>query len=182
MESNHIPAVFGLNRYLWDKLSNGIDGADPIMNLSDYGGLNPIIPLQEEPGLLKAIEDQPGIKSAPYITYTWYTNGYSADSWYQPTDTVLYTIYSVGQKKLRQIVLLMSHLFKQYDLSAQSVNRFIQDPANNFSDAYKAYNYNFISVAASTGGTHVSMENDSITATMTLRVNYINDENDQPLP
>jgi hypothetical protein len=193
MDTNHIPAVFGLNKYLWDKLSTSVEGNDPILNPADYAGLIPIVPLQEVPQLLQAIDSIPGITSVPYITYLWYTNGFTADSWYQPTDTVIYTIYATDQKRLRQIVLMATRLFKQFDKSAQAVNSFITSaypapvpPAVDGPSAsgyqYRAYSYNYISVSASTGGVPVGLENDAIPASITVRVNYTSSENDLPLP
>lgn len=186
--ANDIPAVFGLNRYLWKQMQEQLG-----MTTEPYGGLTPLIPNGEVPQLLQAIDEQPGINSYPYIVYTWYTNGYSPDTWYRPTDTIIYTVYSLDQTRLRQLILLITNLFKRYDDSAQAVNAFIQgtlpdgvDPQDDSPDvpgfAYRQYHYNYTYVAAATGGQSTNIENDPITATITVRVGYTNPENDLPLP
>lgn len=172
MASKYIPAVLGLNKFLWNFISGDIfDG--------DYRGLVPIIPTGEAPQLLQVLDEQPGIGNSPYIVYTYYTNGINADSWYKTTDTVLYTVYAPNQAKLNEIVTYMVNLFKRFDVSAGEVNRFIQT-APGLDDAYLAYHYNYISVVSATGGTAPDIENDPIRATITLRVNYTNPIVDTP--
>lgn len=177
--ANNIPAVFGVNKFLWNYL--GDDGA-AVLRANDYQGLIPIIPSGEAPQFLQMLDEQPGIQSHPYIVYTWYTNGFDANSWFRPTDTVVYTIYALDQSKINEIVMYIVNLFKRFDVSAAEVNRFIQ--TNDFgpmTQLYRDYSYGYISVAAATGGVAPSMENDPITATITLRVNYTNPVVDTPL-
>lgn len=189
--ANNIPAVFGLNRFLWNYL--GDDGA-AVLRSDNYGGLIPIIPNGEAPQFLQMLDEQPGIQSHPYIIYTWYTNGFTADSWYKPTDTVVYTLYALDLSKLNELVMYIVNLFKRFDVSAAEVNRYIQTnyltgydtttngPKNPVLEAqYKAYNYSYISVAAATGGIGPEIENDPLVATVTVRVGYTNPIVDNPL-
>lgn len=184
--ANNVPPVYGINQYLWAQL--GPNGpSDRKVFGDDYGTLVPIIPLGEAPQFLQAIDEKPGISSLPYIVYTWYTNGYNCDAWYKPTDTVIYTIYAPSVGKVNQIVLGLTDLLKRYDLSAESVNHFIQTYTNSLTgnplpDEYKAYNYSYISVASATGGVAPNEENAPIAATVVLRVNYTNPTVDNPLP
>jgi hypothetical protein len=175
MEINSVPAVFGMNGYLWSQIQAG-----SILSPSDYGGLIPIIPIQQEPQLITAIEAVGGISSAPYIVYSWYNAAIDANSWYRPTDMVVYSIYSLDQLKLRQLYMLMFNLFSKFDVSAQAVNKFVQ--GSSMSAEAKQYNYNFISVSAGMAGQPQQVENAPYRATLTLRVNYTNPSFDEPLP
>lgn len=172
----NIPAVFGLNRFLWNYLKGS-----GILSESDYKGLVPIIPNGEAPQFLQMLDTQPGIQTHPYIVYTWYTNGFDANSWYKPTDTIIYTVFALDQSKVNELVINIVNLFKRFDVSAAEVNTFIQNPANALSQQYKDYNYGFISVSAANGGVAPNIENDPITATITLRVNYTNPVVDNPI-
>lgn len=178
--ANNIPAVYGLNKYLWHLISQDV------MDASSYSNLVPIIPNGEAPTFLQMLDELPGVQSRPYIVYTWYTNGYDANSWYKPTDSVLYTVYALDQTKLNEIVMFIVNLFKRFDLSAQAVNTYIQTTPMSTDTAldaqYKAYNYSYINVASATGGVAPTLENDPISATVTLRVNYTNTFTDVPLP
>lgn len=177
MEANSIPSVFAINKYLWKQIKD-----NAILDEANYGGLIPIIPIQESAPFIQAMEQQAGIGQFPFVIYSWYTNGIDADSWFKQTDTVIYTIYSTDQKKLRQLVLLFVSLLKRFDLSAQSVNRFMESQNPPLSAEYLAFDYKSIHVAASNAGTPAGAENDPNVATVTIRVTYTNDENDLPLP
>lgn len=168
----NIPAVFGLNRYLWSKL----DGT--VLDKANYSGLVPIIPVQEVPAFLQAMDKVDGIASYPYIVYTWYSNGYD-QQWFVPNDRIIYTIYSRDNAKLRDIILLMTKHFKRHDESARAVNNFIRE--STLSAAYKEYDYKFITVEASQAGSHTSDENAPVRAMVTVKVAYSHTEDDQPL-
>lgn len=177
MANNGIPAVFGINKYLWNQLQvqNIIPNTDP------YGGLTPIVPIQESSQLLQAIDaSNPNQTSAPYIVYHWYTNNIDAKSWFKQEDTLVYTVYALDQKVGRQILLLLVDSFKRFDLSARAVNNYIQ--SSGLSQDYKDYLYQYISVRSATGGTSTTIENDPTTFTVTLRVCYSNPTVDIPLP
>lgn len=199
MENKTIPAVFGLNRVLWAAIvQSGI-----IPNTSNYNGLIPIIPVQEEPQFISAMDSQPGIGSFPYIVYSWHTNTIDAVSWYKTTDMVTYKVYANDQTALRKLVLLITDLFKRYDESAAVVNTYIarkylittsgttggpdaqlpaaQDGPDIPGYEYRRYHYNYISVVSSSGGSPQTSENDPNTALINLRVNYTDDRNDADL-
>lgn len=192
MESKTIPAVFGLNRVLWAQINEL-----GILDKANYGGLIPIIPVQEAPQFIAAMDGQEGIMSWPYIVYNWYTNTIDATSWYKQTDTVTYTIYAIDQKKLRDLVLVVMDMFKRYDDSAQVVNSYIRraypptSPGgipDQFVDGpqyggyeYRCYHYNYIYVVSANSSAPQTAENDPAKATITLRVNYTDTRNDQPL-
>lgn len=175
MVTNHIPAVFGVNKFLWAKIQEA-----GLMNSADYSGLTPIIPIQEEAELLNVINAQDGIKTLPYIVYTWYSNG-DAKNWWEQEDQVIYIIKSLDQTKLRQLVLLIRKYLKRWDDSARAVNDYVQNPANGLSAEYLAYIYKYIDVQALTGGVPSTAENEPIKATVTVQICYTNDDNDNPL-
>lgn len=176
MEAKSIPSVFAVNKYLWQQIET-----EEILDKANYDGLVPIIPIQESAPFVQAMEEQAGIGQFPFIVYSWYSNGIDANSWYKMTDTVVYTIYSTDQTKLRQLVLLMLKHLKRYDESAQAVNRFVSRVNPPLSAEYLAYDYKTIWVAASQSGQPSGLENDPNTATVTVRVTYTNDENGTPL-
>lgn len=191
MESKTIPPVFGLNRLFWAQIAEL-----GILSKSNYNGLIPIIPTQEEPQFISAMDNTDGIMSFPYIVYSSYTNGIDANSWYKQTDTVTYTMYAIDQTKLRQLSMLAMDLFKRYDDSAAMVNSYIAKaypvPVNADTQLpvadgpgvsgyeYRCYHYNFIYVVSSST-TPSNVENDPTKATLTIRVNYTDTRNDQRL-
>lgn len=174
--SNSIPAAFGLNKYLWDRITT----AGIIPDTSQYKGLTPIIPIQEAPQFLAAIDAaQAGPASAPYIVYSFYSGPVDPVSWYKQTDFVTYRIYALDQTKLRQLYMLIIAQFKRWDESAQAVNRFVA--GSGLGQEYKNYSYTHISVAASHAAAATTLENDPLETSVTLRVNYTHPDNDIPL-
>lgn len=171
--ATNIPAVFGLNRYLWAKIQEAM-----ILDPANYNGLTPIIPVQEVPEFLQAIDAQDGIKSYPYIVYTWNTNGYE-QQWFVPSDQIIYQIHSTDNKKLRELILLITDHFKRFDESARAVNSFIQNSPLNAE--YKSYDYKFISVQQAQGGWHTQDENAPIKATITVKATYSANRDNTPL-
>lgn len=197
MTALSIPAVYGVNKYLWQKIQDaGIITADD--QASQYGGFVPIIPVQEEPQFLTAMDATPGYNSSPYIIYNWYSGPIDPVSWYKQSEFLVYAINSLDQVKLRQLFLLTTNIFKRWDESAEAVNRYInqttttttsgtpdgQTPpppstAFNFSPEYRAYHYHSISVVSSHAGIpQTEGENSPMVATVTLRVHYSNTNND----
>lgn len=183
--SNSIPAAFGVNRYLWKKIEDM-----GILDKANYNGFVPVIPTQEEPTFLQAMEAQAGIGSFPYIVYAWNTNGYGTSYW-ESTDQIIYLIYSSDQTKLRELVLLIGGLFKRFDESADEINKYIQtatvtDPDTTvtslaFSDAYRAYEYKFTSVQSISANMPKNDENQGYRAMITIAVNYTHIEDVEPI-
>jgi hypothetical protein len=96
--------------------------------------LTPIIPTQEEPTFLQAMEKQPGIGAFPYIVYTYSTQGITPQYW-EVNDQIVYMIAAHDQKKLRELTLTIVGLLKRFDESAAEINAYIQsatkpDPDN----------------------------------------------------
>jgi hypothetical protein len=171
--TNSIPAVFGMNRYLWAKLT----GAG-LMDPADYNGLTPIVPFQEEAQLKQAVDAGPGIGSKPYIVYNYGNNGFDS-RWFTPSDQVIYTIDSVDGKRLREIYQFINNLFKRYDESAEAVNRWID--SSDLGPEYRNIEYKSIQVFAATAGHYRDLENEPIHATITVRVLYTNTADAEPL-
>lgn len=172
--ATNVPAVFGLNRYLWAQIET-----QGILDKNNYGGLIPIVPVQETAGLKQAMDEQAGVGSFPYIVYNWNTNGYNQD-WFNATDQIVYVVNATDQKKLRELTLLILEVFKRYDESAAAVNNFIFK--STLGPAYKAYDYKHISISSASGGTPTMLDNEPIEAVITVRVAYTNSGDDSPLP
>jgi hypothetical protein len=173
MAYDSVPAVYGLNKYLWAKIKE-----KGILNEANYGGLIPIIPNQEVAGLRQAIDAAPGIGGNGFIVYSWYTNGYG-QNWFEPIDTVIYRIEATNGKELRQLILLTIDAFKRYDDSAVAINDFIQ--GSTLGDEYKAYNYLSVYTAAAQAGSPNSLEDEPMQATVTVRVQYTNEKDNNVL-
>lgn len=177
MANNGVPSAFTVIKYLWAHIENA-----HILDGYDYKGLVPIIPIQDEPGLLQVIGEQDGVSTAPYIVYTWYNNGVDAD-WFHTYDTLVFTVKSLDQKATRQLILLMKTLFRRYDESAAAVNDFkLKTDFGTFNADYQKYNYTYVSVWALTGGMPGTMDLEPVHATVTIRVGFTWDGNDEPLP
>lgn len=182
MAYDSVPAVFGLNKFLWDRIVKAkILGETEDEARANYGGLIPIVPNQEVAGLTQAIDEAPGIGGHPFIVYNWYTNGYG-QQWFQPIDTVIYRINATDGKKLRQLILVTIDAFKRYDESAEAVNAFIQGTNHGALDSeYKAFEYKSVFTSAAQAGSPTSLEDEPVEATVTLRVQYTNDRDWKPL-
>jgi hypothetical protein len=177
--NNGISAGSAVIRWLWAQIENsGI--LSPYTD--NYQGFVPIVPIQDEPGLLSTIGEHDGVSNAPYIVYTWYNNGIDP-SFYLAYDTLVFTIKSNDQKAVRQLILLMKTIFRRYDESAQALNRWVARQQFGTLDAeYKAYSYKYISVWALTGGVPGTMDLEPVHANVTIRVGFTWDGNSQPLP
>jgi len=178
--TNTIPAAFGVNRYLWNKIIE-----QGVLSAANYSGLTPIIPAQEEPTFVQAMEKAAGIGAFPYIVYAWNTNGYSTSYW-EMTDQIVYVIYAHDQVKLRELTLLIAGLFKRFDESADEINKYVQtatatDGTPVFSEAYKAYDYKFTSVQQLSANMSKSEETAPYKTMVTIRVNYTHGDDAKPL-
>jgi hypothetical protein len=173
MEYDSVPAVFGLNKFLWDRIEKAT-----ILDKANYGGLIPIVPSQEVAALRQAIDEAPGVGSHGFIVYSWYTNGY-AQNWFQPIDTVIYRINATNGKELRALILLIIDTFKRYDESAEAVNAFIQ--GSNLNDEFKAYDYKSVYTAAAQASQPTALEDEPMEATVTVRVAYAHDRDNHSL-
>lgn len=183
--SDDIAAVHGIIRFLWHKIKE-----EEILDPDDYAGLTPIVPYHEVPALMQVMDLQEGIQQFPYIIYTWTTNGYG-QNWFEPCDQAVFTISSHSDDKLRQLIKLMTNLFKRFDESAALIDYYIETgrcgrnctalvpdviPAK-----YKEYGYQYTEVLAATGGGAVMDENSPKEAMITMKIEYTQDRDNIPL-
>lgn len=174
-EATSIPAVFGLNKFLWAKIKEA-----GILDETNYGGLVPIVPVQETPLLQQAMDEQTGIRSFPFIVYSWYQNGHTQD-WFMECDNAVYRI-NVNPNdgiKLRQLVSLINDVCRRWDDSAQALNDWIQ--ASNLSQAYKDYDYKYINIQSTQGGQPTDLDHAPITAMVTVKIEYTHAKSNRPL-
>lgn len=193
--TNSIPAVFGVNRYLWQKLQD-----TKILDPANYNGLTPIIPTQEEPTFIQAMEKQDGIGAFPYIVYAWSTAGYGTNYW-ACSDQITYLIASHDQKKLRELTLAIAGLLKRFDASASQINKFIATAVTGTKDAqgndilmfpvadsvagtnasvYRKYDYKYTSVQAINASISKTEDTQPYRASITIRVGYTFDDDGIP--
>lgn len=171
--ASNIPAVFGLNKYLWAKLREA-----GLMDGAGYGGLIPIIPNQETPLLEQAIDAVGGIKSLPYIVYNWYENS-NYEDWFMQCDNVMYRVYAPNLAVLRKIVLLIGDLFRRWDQSAQAANAWVRE---NLSDEFLDYDYKYINIQSVSAPYNSTAEDQPISQLVTIKVEFSNSQADNPLP
>lgn len=194
--TNSIPAVFGVNRYLWDRLQR-----TQILDAANYNGLTPIIPTQEEPTFTQAMESQDGIGSFPYIVYTWSTGGYGTSYW-ECTDQIVYLIAAHDQKKLRELTMAITGFLKRFDESAYEINKYIatatvKDAQGNPTDTkvfpeadpesgtdasvYRSYDYKYTSIQGINANMPKTEDTQPYRAMITVRVNYTFDDDSLPI-
>lgn len=114
--------VHALNRFLWYHISlNGIMQKIPYQGVQ----LTPLVPIEETPTLITAIEAQSGMGSMPFIVYNW-TKIDSGQMWFIEQHEIAYSIRSSDDDTMRQLINLFDDLFKKYDESAQAVNEYLQ--------------------------------------------------------
>jgi len=168
MASNYrnLHAVHALNRYLWSRIE-----ANGIMQKIRYNNvdLTPLVPVEETPELLTAIEAQAGVGSLPFIVYNW-TKIDNGQLWMLETNEIAYAIRSVDDGVMRQLINLFDDEFKDYDEAAKRVNNYLFAlPPTKLQE----FDFKYLKVSSLGGQMPVTEENGqneaiiSITATFT---------------
>jgi len=164
----NLHAVHAINRYLWSRI--GPTPGTGILAPINYQGVSitPIVPVEETPTLLTAIESQTGIKSVPFIVYNW-TKIDSGQTWMIETNEIAYSLRSADDKAMRQMINLFDDEFKDYDLAAQRVNDYL---FTNGSDALRQFDFKYIRVSSLGGQMPVTEENDQNEAIVSISATF----------
>lgn len=139
--TTRIHPAHALRHYLWNAIeTEGIlSKADYISPATPVDGLIPVVPVEEEPDLMKAIESQIGVTSRPYIVYTW-TKIPTGQTWFLKTHHITFAIRSTDDVKMGQLINLFESLFQDFDEAARRVNDYIALGP----DAFKRFTFKVI--------------------------------------
>jgi hypothetical protein len=164
MASNYrnLHAVHALNRFLWSRIE-----AEGIMQKIAYQGvqLTPIVPVEETPELLTAIDATKGLGSVPFIVYNW-TKIDNGQLWMIETNEIAYAIRSADDTVMRQLLNLFDDEFKDYDDSAQRLNLYLAGlPPTKLQE----FDFKTISVSSLGGQMPVDEENGQNEAIVSIR-------------
>jgi hypothetical protein len=149
MAIDNIQPVHAINKYLWSRVGDEA-GGEAVLLRDDYKGpgmttgLIPIVPVKETPDLYTIIEAQDGIKTLPYIVYTWSRINHGGE-WFMETHEIAYSIRSADSAKMGKLIKIFNLEFRDYDRAALRVNSYIQ---SNGSAAQKQFIFKHISVTS----------------------------------
>lgn len=158
-----------IRAYTWALLKAN-DGATWSEN--NYGGLVPIVPLQDEPEL----EDFPG----PHIVYG-YTIDTSRDLFVLKSGTMTFAIYDDNFRRLGKTINILETAFGRYDESARDVNAYTTfamggtvptQPGNLLGIRFGTIRIGFVE-----GGTPETEEGGRQVGLVNIRYEYIPDYN-----
>lgn len=106
--------------------------------------------------------------SSPVIIYSWVLNGITED-WFTRDDLLVYTLFSQDDDVIRKVVNLIVTNFKDYELAAERVNKFVDQSSVQ---EFKKFDYDYISFYSASGIEPASEENGRASITVTLRAGY----------
>lgn len=121
--------------YVWNLVKNELGWSE-----SNYGGLVPVVPVQQQPELNSA--------SGPFIVFGSAIDPVST-MWLIDSETVALTIYSQKISDINKVTGLVVDKLKRYDESAQIVNDFIY--TLNSGHPAKAFDFKTIRVVGASG-------------------------------
>lgn len=159
MTTYDLNAVHVYNKFLWSRLLEA-----GLMNESDYSGLTPIIPSQQE----RVFNDMTA--GRPFIIYTFAMASYDVDIWAN-VEQVTYRIFSDDERKLRNISNFIVDLSKRFDWSASDVNSWIKT-FNTVDQDEKSFDFKYVQVLSMTGPEPYSEEGGRQSASVTVRISY----------
>jgi hypothetical protein len=141
------------------------------MQTIPYQGVQliPLVPVEEAPTLMAAIDAQPGVTSLPYIVYTW-TKINTGQAYFLKTHEFAYSIRSADDDKMGQLINLFDKLFQSYDKAALEVNQYIQSFG---SEAQKKFQFKKINIENLGGQLPAESENGVNESLATIRVTYV---------
>lgn len=146
-------AVHGANRYLWANLKAELGWTE-----SDYNGLVPITPVQQQPEFIGF--------NKPFLVYAYSVDPVGTSTW-EKSETASYSIFSSDEQDIRECINVMIKLFKDYDKSADDLNKYIA----SLSSKYSKFDYKYIRIAGAAGSQPAEQEGGRMDGLVT--VNYV---------
>ena len=150
MASYKLTGAHALNAFTQAKLVEA-----GFLTLSNYNGMTPIIPAQQQPEFTNLAA---GI---PFIVYNYSQEGTYQD-WWLEHEQVAYVVYTDDANKIRDIIHFLNHLYRRFDWSAQEINTYL---AASGTATQKAFDFKYVRVVNTTslepateeGGRHSAM-------------------------
>lgn len=123
--------------------------------LSNYNGMTPLIPAQQQPEFTNLA------KGIPFIVYNYNQEG-TYQQWWLEHEQLAYVVYTDDANKIRDIIHFLNTLYRRFDWSAQEVNTWL---AANGTASQKAFDFKYVRVVNATslepateeGGRHSAM-------------------------
>lgn len=166
MATNALFPVHALNKYLWDKIvENDILTTVPYQGV----GLVPIVPVEEVPVLMQAIDSLPGVASYPFIVYNW-TRVNVGQQWFVKVHEIAYALRSDDNDKTSLIIDLFDKEFEDYDQAAQRVNQYIAGLPQP--TRLSAFSFKYINISTLGGPLPADDQNSPKESVVTLRVAF----------
>lgn len=156
----NISGSHAVNRFTQAKLIE-----QGLLNLSNYDGLSPFLPAQQQP----EFTNEPS--HIPFFVYNYaQTGGY--EEWWLEHEELAYVMYCDDEELIRKTIHYLNQLFKRYDWSADEVNDWIRA---NGSAAQKAFNFKYIRIINMTSIEPATEEGGRHSAMVVLRLCYTSD-------
>lgn len=174
IETRSLHAVHAINKYVWANISPSILGTIPFQGIN----ITPLVPIEETPDLLAAIEAQAGVGTLPFIVYNW-TKVDTGQFWMVETNEIAYSIRSADATKMRQLINAFDDMFKDYDDAAQRVNAHLMATLPPTSALRK---YHFFSINLSTLGGQMPVDTEGGYQESLISIRVLFQGPDRPLP
>lgn len=160
--------VHAINSYLWKRITD-----EGILTTIPYNGIHirPIVPVEEVPTLMQAIDAMPGIKSYPFFVYNW-TRINIGDMWFIKSHEIAYSLRSDDDSATAQLIDLIDKEFQDYDIAARRLNEYISSLG---STVYSNFDFKYISLSTIGGPMPTEDENGPKESIITLRVSFTDD-------
>lgn len=159
-----VPA-HAINRYLWSRIE-----ANGYLSKTNYSGMTPIVPVEEIPEFLQIIDAQPGIKSYPFIVYSWsrINNG---QAWWLKTHNIAYSIRSTDDDAMGNLIALFETEFEDQDIAARRVNEYISTLSST--SALRRFRFTTISIQVLGAQMPAGTETGANEALVTIAASYV---------
>lgn len=125
---------------------------------SKYGGLEPIVPLNEEPELSEY--------DGPYIVYG-YTTDFAGSNPAAARGSLAYAIYDQNFRRLTKTMNILTTAFEREDEAARDVNAFTSSIPQ-----FRGLRFSFIRLGFVEGGTPEETEGGRQSAIITIQYEY----------
>lgn len=174
MAMSNVFPVHAVNKYLWHRLSDeasAYEGDRPGESiLSRYNNIVPIVPVEEVPDLMQAIDSQPGVGSRPYIVYAWNRVNSQGAAWYLKTHQIAYAVRSADDDKMRQTINLFEQEFQDQDRAALRLNAYLGSLPE--ASPLKRFQFKYLNISSLGGQLPAEVENGVSESLITVSATF----------
>lgn len=165
MTNFEVAPVYVLRRYAWGVLKTNDPGT---WDESKYGGLVPIVPLNEEPELAEY--------DGPRIVYD-YTHNETGTTYFRGRGTMTFAIRDHNFRRMTKTLNMLQAAFERHDESARDVNDFTEwlaqrDVNGNATGVDFDVSFGFIRVGFVESGTPEEEEGGMMVAIISITYDY----------